>query len=86
MVRPLWAILAAVGLLLAAIYVLRLLQGVIWGPVRDEQRWSDLTWNEALLLIPLVLLVLWLGLYPETFLEPLRAPARQLLSLSGGLP
>lgn len=91
-VHPLWAILAAGGLLLAAIYMLRLLQGVIWGPARDEHVWSDLVLREWLLLAPLVLLVLWLGLYPETFLEPLRGPAQLLLngaaplSLSGGLP
>jgi NADH-quinone oxidoreductase subunit M len=91
-VHPLWAVLAACGLLLAAIYILRLLQGVIWGPARDEHSWSDLVLREWLLLAPLVLLVLWLGLYPETFLEPLRGPAQLLLngaaplSLSGGLP
>jgi NADH-quinone oxidoreductase subunit M len=91
-VHPLWAVLAASGLLLAAIYMLRLLQGVIWGPTKDERSWSDLTQGEWLLLIPLVFLVLWLGLYPETFLEPLRGPAQLLLnsaaplSLNGGLP
>ncbi|APG28022.1 NADH dehydrogenase [Syntrophotalea acetylenivorans] len=91
-VRPLSAILAASGLLLAAIYMLRLLQGVIWGPTKDEHAWSDLARGEWLLLVPLVLLVLWLGLYPETFLEPLRGPAQVLLnsaaplSLNGGLP
>ncbi len=92
-VHPLWAVLAAAGLLLAAIYMLRLLQGVIWGPAHDEHAWSDLVLREWLLLVPLVLLVLWLGLHPETFLEPLRGPAQQLLkgavpllSLNGGLP
>jgi NADH-quinone oxidoreductase subunit M len=91
-VHPLWAVLAAGGLLLAAIYMLRLLQGVIWGPAHDERPWSDLVLREWLLLVPLVLMVLWLGLYPETFLEPLRGPAQLLLngaaplSLSGGLP
>jgi NADH-quinone oxidoreductase subunit M len=91
-IQPLWAILAAAGLLLAAIYILRLLQGVIWGPAHDERSWPDLIPSEWLLLVPLVLLVLWLGLHPETFLEPLRGPAQLLLngaaplSLSGGLP
>lgn len=90
--QPLWAVLAAAGLLLAAIYMLRLLQSVIWGPVHDEHSWSDLILSEWLLLVPLALLVLWLGLHPETFLEPLRGPAQLLLngaaplSLSGGLP
>ncbi len=91
-VQPLWAVLAAAGLLLAAIYMLRLLQNVIWGPAHDEKFWPDLILSEWLLLVPLVLLVLWLGLHPETFLEPLRGPAQLLLngaaplSLSGGLP
>ncbi len=91
-VQPLWAVLAAAGLLLAAIYMLRLVQGVIWGPAQDQRPWTDLVLREWLLLIPLAVLVLWLGLYPETFLEPLRGPAQLLLngavplSLSGGLP
>ena len=91
-VRPLWAILAAIGLLLAAIYMLRLVQGTIWGPSRDRRPMADLAACEWLLLIPLAVLVLWLGLYPEPFLEPLRGPAQLLLngaaplSLIGGLP
>jgi NADH-quinone oxidoreductase subunit M len=56
------------------------------------QSWPDLGLREWLLLIPLAVLVLWLGFFPETFLEPLRGPAQLLLngaaplSLSGGLP
>lgn len=91
-VHPLWAVLAVSGLLLAAIYILRMLQGVIWGPTQEGTPWPDLVPGEWLMLVPLALLVLWLGLYPETFLESLRGPAQLLLngaaplSLSGGLP
>ncbi len=90
--NPLWAVLAAGGVLLAAIYILRLLHGVIWGPAGDKRPWPDLLRHEWMLLVPLVLLVLWLGLYPNPFLEPLRGPAQLLLNsatplnLSGGLP
>jgi len=91
-VHPLQAVLAALGLLLAAIYMLRLVQEVIWGPGKGERSWTDLGLSEWLLLAPLAVLVLWLGFYPETFLEPLRGPAQQLLneavslSQSGGMP
>jgi NADH-quinone oxidoreductase subunit M len=91
-VQPLYAALAVLGLLLAAIYMLHLVQKTIWGPCQTAQSWPDLGLREWLLLIPLAVLVLWLGFYPETFLEPLRGPAQLLLngaaplSLSGGLP
>lgn len=89
--RPWWGGLAIIGLILAAAYVLRMVQGVLWGPGRTGPL-ADLSPREGLVLVPLALLVLWLGLYPETFLEPLRGTAAllldgsQIISMNGGLP
>jgi NADH-quinone oxidoreductase subunit M len=91
-VHPLWGSFALAGLILAVAYVLRMVQGVIWGPADSAGLLPDLSLREGLVLVPLVILVLWLGLYPETFLEPLRGSAgmlldgSQLLSMNGGLP
>ncbi|BCA80920.1 NADH dehydrogenase subunit M [Desulfuromonas sp. AOP6] len=90
-VHPLWASLGLVGVLFAAIYMLRLVQGVLWGQSHSTQDWGDISWRETLILAPLALLVLWLGLYPHPFLEPLREPVQRLLLESslrglGGLP
>jgi NADH-quinone oxidoreductase subunit M len=89
---PLWGALALGGLILAAAYVLRMVQGVLWGPVREVGPRPDLSLQEGLVLVPLAILVVWLGVYPETFLEPLRHSAdllldgSRLLSMNGGLP
>jgi NADH-quinone oxidoreductase subunit M len=72
--------------------MLRMVQGVIWGPAGDSGPLPDLSLREGLVLVPLAILVVWLGVYPETFLEPLRNSAgillegSSLLSLNGGLP
>ncbi len=84
-VEPLWGGLALGGVVFAAAYMLRLVQGVLWGEPRGEEPWADLTPREALVLVPLALLVLWLGLYPAPFLDLLHEPVRLLLT-GGGLP
>jgi len=77
---------------LAAAYMLRAVQGVLWGRPPDRAPCSDLTVREWMILTPLALMVLWLGLYPAPFLEPLHEPVRllleqtDLLARSGGLP
>ncbi|PLX84259.1 MAG: NADH-quinone oxidoreductase subunit M [Desulfuromonas sp.] len=89
--RPIWGALGMAGVVFAAAYTLRLAQGVIWGEPRDKEPWPDMTVREGLVLVPLAVMVLWLGLYPAPFLEPLREPVQLLLdSLAsapkGGLP
>ncbi len=90
--HPVWAALALGGVVFAAIYMLRLVQGVLWGPTKGDEPWTDLSGREALVLIPLAILVLWLGLHPSTFLEPVREPVQLLLqgsmfpSMPGGMP
>ena len=89
--HPAWAILGLVGVLFAAIYMLRLVQGVLWGQPPSSQDWADISWRETIILVPLALLVLWLGLYPHPFLEALRDPVQRLLLGStlaglGGMP
>jgi len=91
-VHPLWGGLAMAGVLFAAVYMLRLVLGVVWGRPLGEEPWRDLTAREALVLVPLALMVLWLGLYPAPFLAPIAEPVRRLLAeapllaLKGGLP
>ena len=82
--HPLWAVVALLGVVFAAAYMLRLIQGVIWGPARSERVLPDLTLREWLMLLPMALLVVWLGLYPAPFLAPLHGTVATLLA--GGLP
>jgi NADH-quinone oxidoreductase subunit M len=89
---PLFAALAAAGVVFSAAYMLRVVQGVLWGPLgqmckigEDNCSHADLDRREWLLLIPLALLVIWLGIYPAPVLEPMSGPISLLLQ-SGELP
>jgi len=83
---PVFAALAVVGVVFAAAYILRLVQGVLWGERPPGRSWPDLTWREGITLGLLAIGTLWLGLYPAPFLEPLQQPVRLLLTATGGLP
>lgn len=82
--QPLWALLALPGLVFTAAYLLRLVQGTLWGPAPAARApLADLTPREWLVLIPLALLTLWIGLHPAPLLAPLAGPVQAAL---GGLP
>jgi NADH-quinone oxidoreductase subunit M len=71
-----FAALAAVGVILAAVYMLFMFQKLFLGPVtKDENRsLKDLNWREIATLVPLLVLIFWIGLYPKPFFT-LMAPA-----------
>jgi len=80
-VAPLAAILAATGVVLGAVYMLWMIQRVVFGPVeKDENRvLRDLCPREWGLLIPVVILMLWIGLYPKPFLRKMDASVTHLI-------
>jgi NADH-quinone oxidoreductase subunit M len=88
-VHPWWGAAGMVGVLLAACYTLRMVQGVLWGVPRGPEIMTDMNRGETLLLAPLAGLVLWLGVYPLPYLKLLRGPVERLLAhlvTTGGLP
>jgi NADH-quinone oxidoreductase subunit M len=78
---PRWTIVAATGVILAAIYLLWLIQRVFFGPItKDENRnVPDIAWNEIAALVPLVILMVWIGVRPNTFLRKMTPSVKQLL-------
>jgi NADH-quinone oxidoreductase subunit M len=64
-------LLAATGVIFAAVYMLHAVLRIFWGKVTHEENESlpDLNRREAWALIPLVALVFWIGLYPKFFLD-----------------
>jgi NADH-quinone oxidoreductase subunit M len=64
--------LATFGVVLAALYLLKLIQRLVFGPLtRDENRTlADLGGREVAALAPLCLLMLWIGVTPGLFLKP----------------
>jgi len=74
--------LAAIpGAVLAAAYMLRMLQKVIWGGTENpDQSWiTDLNPREIVTLAPFLLFVLWIGLSPGPFIEMMDMSVTALL-------
>lgn len=67
--------LAATGVIWAAVYMLWMLQRVVFGNVTHEEnaRLRDLNAREMGLILPLVLLMLFMGVYPRVFLDRSKA-------------
>jgi NADH-quinone oxidoreductase subunit M len=80
-VSTLEAFLAGTALFLGAMYMLFLYRRVIFGTItRDDVRaMPDLTPREKLVFAPLLVLVLWMGIYPEPFLAPIRTSVDSLV-------
>ncbi|MFP4513016.1 MAG: NADH-quinone oxidoreductase subunit M [Acidimicrobiales bacterium] len=65
-----WAVVAAAGVIFAAIYLLWAYQRVFHGaPDPDNEALDDLRWSEGLVLLPVVGLILFMGIYPKPVLE-----------------
>jgi NADH-quinone oxidoreductase subunit M len=80
--QPRAAIIAATGVILAAIYLLWLVQRVFFGPITKEENRTipEIAWNEVAAMVPLVILMLWIGLHPNTFLRKMTPSVEQLLA------
>jgi NADH-quinone oxidoreductase subunit M len=80
---PTFAILAALGVILAAWYLLtafrKLAQGPITNPANEAANLPDLRRSEIVMLVPLVLLFFIIGLFPNLFLDKINPSVQQLV-------
>jgi NADH-quinone oxidoreductase subunit M len=81
-VSPWLAALATTGIVFAAVYLLWMYQRVVFGEVtRDENRQlADLSPREWAVLVPLLVLIVWIGVYPSAFTGKTEATIAALLT------
>ena len=75
-------LLCTTGIILGAAYMLYLYRRVVFGEVKSEEvrAMPDLSGRELWLLAPIAAAVLWMGVYPESFLAPMRKDVAVLLA------
>jgi NADH-quinone oxidoreductase subunit M len=66
-----WAVFAAIGVVLGALYMLWMFQRVMFGPLKNpaNERLADLTTREGLVFVPLLILIFWIGFDPQPILD-----------------
>ena len=75
------AALAALGVILGAAYMLWLYRRVIFGSLTKEELKTmlDLDRREIMIFAPLILAVLWMGIYPNSFLDVMHVSVENLM-------
>ncbi len=76
------AALALTGIIFAAVYLLWMYQRVIFGEVTHEENRGlrDLSLREWALIVPLVIFIVWIGVYPTVFTGPTEATVEALIA------
>ncbi|MCD4749316.1 MAG: NADH-quinone oxidoreductase subunit M [Thermoanaerobaculales bacterium] len=80
-VAPAAVVGAGLGVVLGAVTMLWMVQRVFWNPLSHEENRGlrDMNFREVATVLPLVLFIVWIGVFPMTFLAPMEAAVRLLL-------
>lgn len=74
--------LAALGVILAAVYMLSMFQKMFLGPageITHHHDLKDLNWREIITLLPILVFIFWIGLYPKPFFDLMMPAIENLL-------
>ncbi len=77
-----YAVVATTGVIFAAVYMLWMYQRVMMGKITNpaNEKLTDLSAREIVVMLPLVLFVFWIGIYPNTFFVKMNPAIEQLLN------
>lgn len=80
--NPVYAIFAATGVIFAAVYMLWMFQRVMFGEVTKEEnrQLKDLSIREIGVLLPVLVFIFWIGIYPKTFLSKTETSIKHFLT------
>ena len=76
-----WTVFAALGVILSACYMLWLYQRAFFGKASEDltHHMPDLNFREYAIMIPLIVLMVWMGTYTQSFIPPISASNAVLL-------
>ena len=80
---PWYAGISAIGVIMAAVYILYMFQKMFLGPageITQHHELKDLNWREILTVAPLLVFMFWIGLYPAPFFNLIAPAVEKLLS------
>jgi NADH-quinone oxidoreductase subunit M len=76
-----WVVVAATGVILAALYLLWAYQRVFHGePDEDNKEFAELTLKEASVLVPLIGIIVFTGIYPKPMLDRIEPAVDSLIA------
>lgn len=79
--NPVYAVIGTAGIVLAAVYMLWMVQRVFFGVCDKEEnkKLSDMNWRETFIAVPLVIMVFWIGIYPGTFIDKIEPSVEKVI-------
>src|SRR5271165_5107135 len=80
-VNKAWAAWGTLGIVLGAAYLLWLYQRTMFGAITHEvnKTLSDLSLREYVVILPLVVLAFWIGIYPKPFFDYIEKPVQKIV-------
>jgi len=79
--NPVYGVFGATGVILAAVYMLWMFQRVMFGAVthKENRQLKDLNLREIVTLIPIVVMIVWMGVYPKFFFKKMELSVQHFL-------
>ena len=76
-----WAVWASIGVILSACYMLWMYQRVFYGDVSAgvRSRVGDLSGREWAAIVPLIVMMVWMGVYSQSFLPPVERNTARII-------
>ncbi|MEI7423968.1 MAG: NADH-quinone oxidoreductase subunit M [Prolixibacteraceae bacterium] len=76
------AAVAGLTIILGAVYMLWMYQRTMYGEVKEATTgFTDLTFQEIIVLVPVVVVILWIGIYPHLFLHLAEPAVKSIMNI-----